>query len=286
MQCFMVKGRFVKNYASRILKIIALVMVVFPISYLIFAVTLFNVSATKCLGLYLSPAFLVMNVLGIVSGIGFWKMRRWAWYTFCTSQLIVIYANVLLAFHYGESRYRILSFVFSLVIVWIFYNRAEREIRVPYFLPKIRWWESNPRYRLSIPVELERKNGNRLQGEVLDLSAKGCFVKLRQDLTMDERISMDLRAFGVNLECQGTVVWRADSAVTHPKGIGIKFDRLTRTQRQVLRAMTQRIEKMGDVYRSYRYLLSQEEFNRRYEEMKKGKLKVSEAEVHEAEGSA
>src|SRR5690606_14340944 len=121
-----------------------------------------------------------------------------------------------------------------LIIAGIVY-RVGREVKVPYFLPRIRWWESNPRYRLAVAVEIIRDNGAKIEGEILDLSLQGCFVKLQENVRNNEFVTADFELFGERVQCSGSVVWRTESSITHPKGIGIKFGPLPRNQRRVLR---------------------------------------------------
>jgi hypothetical protein len=148
-------------------------------------------------------------------------------------------------------------------------------VRVPWFLPRIRWWESNPRYRLAVPVSL-RRNGTdaALEGEILDLSMGGCFVRIRQELTQDEAVSLRFTVFGQAFDFQGTVVWRTQSTVTHPKGVGIKFAPLQRPQRRVMRAVTARLKQISTFYRTSRYLMNQEDFHRRMQELQQGRLEL------------
>ncbi|MGZ3709071.1 MAG: PilZ domain-containing protein, partial [Bdellovibrionota bacterium] len=129
-----------------------------------------------------------------------------------------------------------------------------------------RWWESNPRYRLSVPVRLS-SGENQIEGEILDLSAGGCFIKLRHELTQDQAVGVQFRVFAHDLDCKGTVVWRTQSTVTHPKGIGIKFEQLPRTQRRTLRLITKRLRKISAFYGRSRYLMNQEDFLKHLEEL-------------------
>ncbi len=112
----------------------------------------------------------------------------------------------------------------SFVITAYFVHRIRAELYVPYFFPKIRWWESHAESRaITFPAKIERQDKKTLEGEVLDFSRKGCFIKIREDFVQDETVHIVLRVQGQPLSCLGCVAWRTTSAVTHPKGIGIKF---------------------------------------------------------------
>jgi Tfp pilus assembly protein PilZ len=148
---------------------------------------------------------------------------------------------------------------------------------VPYFFPNIRWWESDPRYRLSVPATLERTDMPFLAGDILDLSMGGCFMKLRSDLKQDEKVSICFTIFHVTVRCEGTIVWRTQSTVTHPKGVGVKFMELDRDQRRALKIITRRLKRISDFYKRSRYLLNQEEFVRRLQELENTPVKLKSA---------
>jgi uncharacterized membrane protein (DUF2068 family) len=263
----------VKQYSSRFLKTLALLLMAFPITYLVAAALIFDIAPEACVRILLSPGFELLSVMAMISGWGLWEMRRWSWYVFLATALFATYYNALLALDYGESHHRSLAFLLSVGVIVGLVIRVSKELRVPYFLPRIRWWESNPRYKLIVPVTLQRKNtGETLQGEILDLSYSGCFIKLRSDLEADETLDVVFTIFGQQVELSGTVVWRTQSAVTHPKGIGLKFSPFNRIQKRLMKAVNSRLRRIAQLYRNSRYLMSQEEFFRRMEELQSHRL--------------
>jgi hypothetical protein len=264
-----------KKYSTRFLKTIALLYMAFPAAYVLFVALLFDIPAHQCVKILLSPSYYLLSAFAVAAGYGLWEMKRWSWYVFLFASISTVYGNAVLVSNYGESHHKIVAFVISVLAVVGLVYRVGREVRVPYFLPRIRWWESNPRYKLVAPVQIARAGGTRIDGEILDLSMGGCFIKLKHELQQDETLELQFAVFGHTLECGGSVVWRTHSTVTHPKGIGVKFGPLPRHQRRTLRAITHRLKKIAAYYRSARYLLNQEDFNRRLEELKTAKLKIS-----------
>jgi hypothetical protein len=235
---------------------------------------LFDIPARSCVRVLLSPWYYVLSALAISVGYGFWEMRRWAWYLFVTTNILICYQNAVMVNDHGETHHKALSFAFSLLLLGLVTYRVAREIRVPYFFPKIRWWESDPRYRLSVPARLERTELSGLTCDILDLSMGGCFIKLRSDVPQDETVTLTFTIFHVPVRCTGTVVWRTQSTVTHPKGVGIKFGELDRDQRRALRVITRRLKRISDFYKRSRYLLNQEEFVKRLQELESTPAKV------------
>ena len=257
-----------KRYTSRFLKTIALFYLTFPISYLIVAAILFDIPAPLCVRLLLSPIYYLIGALAMVSGYALWEMKRWGWYIFVTANLFITYGNALLASDYSSSHHQVLAFIASVFVLLLIGYKVGREIRVPYFFPKIRWWESNPRYKLSAPVKLKvRTLGQEMEGDILDLSLGGCFIKLRSDIPLHENLDLQFSVFQQGVECTGTIVWRTQSTVTHPKGVGVKFHALTRVNRGQLRQVCGKLKKVAVFYRRSRYLMNQEDFMKRLDEL-------------------
>ncbi|MCM2321726.1 MAG: PilZ domain-containing protein [Oligoflexia bacterium] len=263
-----------KSYTSKFLKSVAVFYLGFPVFYIFLCALLFDVPAKNCLGILLAPGFYILSIFAIIVGYALWEMRRWAWYGFIVANILIAYENAVVVNEFGETHHKALAFVASVLLLLLVSLRVSKEIRVPYFFPKIRWWESNPRYRLAAPAKLVRKDGVTIEGQILDLSNTGCFIKLRGELPQDEVVGLSFSIFGCSVDCQGVVVWQTQSTVTNPKGIGVKFLPLFRPQRRALRQIVERLRKIARLYRRSRYLLNQDEFMRRLQEIEtKGAVK-------------
>ncbi len=240
-----------------------------PVAYIVLAATLFDIPLSNCARILLSPFYYITVFLGVLTGYGLWEMKRWSWYCFVVTQILVAYSNASYVFNYSESHHKTFGLLIAIILQIILVLRVDREVRVPYLFPRIRWWESNPRLRLSCPVILTRKSGEMIEGEILDISLAGCFIKLRQDLLPDESIYLKFKIFGFDIECEGIAVWLAQSAVTHPKGVGFKFGFLPKGQKRNLRNVQKRIRKISNFYRRARYWMTQDEFMSQLEALEK-----------------
>ena len=241
----------------------------FPALYLLLSAIVFDIPARHCVSFLLSPSYYLLCFWAVLTGYSLWEMKRWSWYVFLLTNVLIGYSNAIMVSQYGETHHKILAFIFSILMLIMLMFRVGREVRVPYFLPRIRWWESNPRYRLIVPVKLNQPNneGTPIEGEILDLSLGGCFIKLRSDLKQDEILQLKFVVFGYTIDCSGSVVWRTQSTVTHPRGVGLKFSPLPRNQRKKLKHITHHLKKIANLYTSSRYLMSQDEFFKRMDDL-------------------
>jgi hypothetical protein len=236
------------------------------------AAILFDIPAEVCVRILLSPSYYLVTFTALAVGYGFREMKRWSWYVFLVANGLIMYENAILAHDYGVSHHKFFAFLISVAIQGGVMYQVAREVRVPYFFPRIRWWESNPRYKLSVPVKVLRgvssvEDRSMAEGEILDISAGGCFVKARADFELHESLELRFRVFGHDLDCRGTVVWATQSTVTHPKGVGVKFDVLTRAERRTLRIVTRRLRKMTALYKNSGKAENPDEYLKTLEEM-------------------
>ena len=114
---------------------------------------------------------------------------------------------------------------------------------MPYFSPKIAWWESDPKFTIRIPAQVVNSSGRALEADILDLSRLGCFVKCRPDFSEDEVVKIRCRLFGREWTAGGVVVWKTFGAVTHPRGIGVKFGAMERPAARILKAAAVKLGK-------------------------------------------
>jgi hypothetical protein len=249
-----------KRYTSRFFKSVALFYVSFPLAYILILAVLFDVPASSCVRILLSPLYWLIATIAVVAGWGLLEMKRWAWYWFVAGNILILYETALWANDFGESHHKLIAFIATVISVAFVFLRVAKEVRVPYFFPKIQWWESDPRYRISVPAEIRFPRGEPVQGEILDLSMGGCFIKVRSEIFQDEAVSVEFSVLGQQLEFAGHVVWRTQSTVTHPKGVGVKFVPMDRKARRMLRGVTKKLKKATALSRKQRYLVNQEAF--------------------------
>lgn len=261
-----------KQHTSKILKLLAALHLAAPLLYIFLAAVLFDIPLSRCVGILLSPLYYLTTICAAIAGYGLLEMRRWSWYLFFVSQILFTYENANIVIEFSSSYHKIFAFLLTLFFQLLVIYRVSKEIRVPYFFPNIRWWESNPKFRFSLPVSLtidsqEELGGQAIHGEILDLSLLGCFIKSRQDVTLEERVSLRFHVFGNEFLCEGQVVWLAQSTVTFPKGLGIKFSFLSKGQRKLLKNVQRKMKKLARLYRTSRYWLTADEFEKQWDEI-------------------
>jgi hypothetical protein len=224
-----------KSYQSKLLKYMGTGLLGFPVWYLLLTVTFFNIPASNILDVLFSPFYYFVSFWVVLAGYGLREMHRWAWYVLVFSMSLVVYQNFVLILNYSENQHGALTFLISFIGMGLFLYWIAKEIRVPYFFPRIKWWESDLNPQFSTEAWIEFPNGKKIKGQILDFSVSGCFIKSKEDFESNTEIQLQFKLFGEDIFCNGVVVWITKGAVTHPKGIGVKFSELAKDQKRLLR---------------------------------------------------
>jgi Tfp pilus assembly protein PilZ len=261
-----------RTYTSRTLRTIAYVWLAFPVAYLVYAVIPLALNLAGLVRLVLSPWYWFVSIIAIVAGIGILKIRWYGWYAFLFSNFTIMYQTAVALANDSVGDLKAAMFILTVVLQTVVVYIVGREIRVPYFFPRIRWWESDPRYKLSVQTKVVREDNSEIEGEIMDLSLGGCFVKTHSYFVPDEPVTLDFKLYERQLKCPGRVVWRTESTVTHPKGIGVKFERLDKETTFCLKQAAVKLRKLARVYSQWTRERNWQEYVQR-EQRYQGKLK-------------
>lgn len=236
------------SYTSRTIKAISFLWLSLPIMFLIYSMLILSVNLSGIVKIILSPGYWMVCALAVLAAHGVMRIRWYGWYAFVLSNLTVSYETAVTLAYFSDSDFKFAIFLATALFQAVLIFLVGREIRVPYYFPRIRWWESDPRYKLSVPTKIVRGDKSEIEGEIMDISMGGCFVKTHHYFVPDEPVSLDFTLFERPLSCPGNIVWRTESMVTHPKGVGIKFESLNKDTVYCLKQATQKLRKLARTY--------------------------------------
>jgi hypothetical protein len=257
-----------KAHLSRLYRALTFFYIAFPVTFLVALSILFVIPGVELTKILLQPSYYLLSIGGIVTGLGLWDARRWSWYAMRAMSLAMAYSSVVLLVHYGETPQPIPAFFGCIFLIWLLDRAISSELRVPYFMPQISWWESNPRYQIRFPVRVTGARGEVLEGQILDLSLDGCFIKMRPEIQEQTEVTVECELFGKFWASPGVVVWQTFGAVTFPRGLGIKFRPLEKQSRRALKAATIRTRRLDALYRRGRFLMTEEELKKNIDKLK------------------
>lgn len=223
----------------------------FPLTYVMILGALYNLPLGKMLAIGFSVYYLIHTLIAIFTGWALYHMRPYAWHIFVFHCLILSGEQFYLALSQAENFYPQIPLAVSLGLILLTFFIVKWELRVPYFNPRIAWWESDPRYKISVPAQMTSQD-HFYQGEIMDISANGCFIKSKAPIHVDQIIHVKFALFDSTFSCDGKIVWQTEGAVTHPRGVGVRFLNLDNKNQLLLRDTVKKLKSLSLKYKNLR----------------------------------
>ena len=174
---------------------------------------------------YVSPMTWVLLAMLFVSGVSLLVVRKWTWnLSLATLALVTLYDIIMMKQFLMMGTVAVLAMVastlgFGLVLYF-------SEFRRPYMNPRLRWWETSPRYKVDLPVVLSKSD---LPATLVDISRTGVLV----EWTTPEQIPDIEGDVQLTLPTQKAVAAKIKRRT--PKGYGLEFGELGREDRLAVR---------------------------------------------------
>lgn len=235
----------------KIINYIAYVMWSFPFSYVLLMGTFYNLPFTRIVSLFFSVVYIVHALFALFLGFALYRMRPYAWHFYVFHSVLMLAEQFYVAYRFAENNVVEIPLIFMCLSILAVLYLLKIELRVPYFSPKIAWWESDPRYKISVPASMTCPDHS-YRGDIMDISASGCFIKTKDPLKVDQMIQIKFSLFDHKFDCRGRVVWRTESGVTHPKGVGVRFKDLDKSVQGDLRETVRKLKSLNRRYQTIR----------------------------------
>ncbi len=200
--------------------------------------------ATLVEGIWLAdelyPHHYLFMILYPLVAYGVFKVRRWGWYMLIGHIGFLFVSNILMWNWLGDLRPRLL-FELNLLLLFFLWYFLRRSVRSPFHNPALRWWErQTPRFGAVFAATLKRNGEDVMNGEGINISAGGCFVKLQGAVELVLHDELDIELMYENFDtfktrCQ--VMWLAEPDSGNPRGAGIQFVSTDRVNRSLLKGI-------------------------------------------------
>lgn len=186
---------------------------------------------------HLNPAPAVISTLLALAGLSILFVRRWAWWLGMLALGALCVYNIALISHSfsDDPLTRMVATLGSLsLLVLLFFS----EFKQPFFNERLRWWESEARYMVSVPVKIMNTDKHAL---LVNISKSGIYLEpYDKDTALDLPTEITVE---VNSELQLPCIY---SRATE-KGVAYKFVKITKHQSRYLRRWLQLLSKDPDL---------------------------------------
>lgn len=162
---------------------------------------------------------LIFFLVPPLAGLAIYVCKKWSFWVYVLLMIFILFFSL----YNWKSRPEIDSiiplvtlFVVNIALVGYFLIPAVRAI---YFDPRLRWWETKPRYKVDYKATLSF-DGQSEAGEIANLSEGGLFVKVKNSPSDNQKVTIQF--------VDGNKTYKAEgSAIHHEKlktmGVGIRF---------------------------------------------------------------
>jgi len=179
-----------------------------------------------------------------IAGIAIYAVKKWSLPVFLLVELLVFSINASYLNELYQTNQLLLfsCFVFfgilNLAIVSYLLIPA---VRLAYVDPRIRWWEAEPRYSVSMDCMID----NKTPGKIKNISTKGVFITTDRDLRINSntRIAFKFIAPSLDLNLNVKVVVRHKFTIKGTEGYGVQFVGLTKDNKHFINALVKFMEK-------------------------------------------
>jgi Tfp pilus assembly protein PilZ len=238
----------------RVINFLAYVLWSFPFTYVLLLGMFYNLELQDIFICFFSFYNLAHSIIAIATGFALFRMKPYGWHFYCFHSFLMLVEQFYVGLKFGHSPILAVPLAFTTCCILGALYVLKSELRVPYFSPKIAWWESDPRYKISVPTQMTCSD-HFYKGDIMDISASGCFIKTKDPLKVDQVVQIKFSLFDHKFDCEGRVVWRTESGVTHPKGVGVRFLGL---EKDVNADLRQTVKKLRTLSRKYKDLRDEE----------------------------
>ena len=177
-----------------------------------------------------------------ICAVALFSVKKWGWYLFLGCSLILITYNIVV--YSLNPLYNLLILItFNIVLAVIAGIFFRKHVIAPYFNPRLRWWETDPRYKLDISAEIVT-HYKKLVGEIHDISASGCLVLLNYKIRLGMTHKLLIRCLNHLVEINGKIMRKSSSDEEYDR-YGIMFVKMTTENKYQLNILIEDLEKSG-----------------------------------------
>lgn len=203
--------------------ILALAHILAPIANIFYSSWLLNAG----LRYYLIVTFLhgdkfgpILYLLGYpIAGIAIYKTNRWSYPIFFFIMTAMMVSNFMTWRQFPQF-FNFASLLFTYVINFAVVSYfLIPQVRSVYFNPRLRWWETKPRYDVEIPTQIIVGEAAST-GTIQNISEGGMFLESPMLLLLGNEIQLGFVSQGNEIKIPGKIVHVREA---DPRGYGVQF---------------------------------------------------------------
>ena len=229
--------------------LLALFHVVAPVGNIIVNAWLAKVNLTFYLHVLFSPenrvTLCVFTLVPLAGAVLIYICKKWSYYAYI-ALMTVPFAYSLISYFKSATIAMtvalILFYIINMLVIGYFLLPATRRL---YFDPRLRWWETKPRYKTDFQCQVEYQ-GQQHWVEIKNISEGGAFLETSSEFPEDAEMKIFFNDSQGVLHLDGFVVYKR---MQTPIGYGFKFNKESSRQAR-LKELLKKLESEGTLIQS------------------------------------
>lgn len=185
-------------------------------------------------------ALFSLTVPSLVSAYAVFSIKSWSLPVFFVAMLWILISSLMDLFLY----FGVVKSIFLMVIPLVFnglfiYFILIPNVRAAYLDPRLRWWETKPRYCINEKVEIKGE-GVEVHSEdamISNFSEGGIFLKTIAIMPLGIIVNLKFSVLGIPMNLNGKIVHQVESINAY----GIQFSGLSRDEKKHLKKLTKEL---------------------------------------------
>lgn len=226
--------------------ILAFFHVFAPLGNILINAWLAKVDLTRYFQVLLAPenrvTLLVFTVVPLVGAVLIYICRKWSYLAYIALMTIPFGFSLMSYLKNATVAMTVALVVFyfiNMLVIGYFLLPAVRRL---YFDPRMRWWETKPRYKADFQSQVQFE-GQQHWVEIKNISEGGAFLETSSDFPEGTLLKIFFKDSQGVIHLDGQIVYRR---VQTPMGYGFKFDKASSKQPR-LKELIRKLENEGSL---------------------------------------
>jgi hypothetical protein len=135
-----------------------------------------------------------------ICAIAIFSVKKWSFPVFMTVQSINMY-QLYLTYNQFPNRFQLplAAFYFACTIVFVSYFLLPA-VRAVYFNPRLRWWESKPRFKVMLDAKIQSAKNKKIKCTISEISSEGVYISSRTKLLLGQPVKISFSFLETSIE--------------------------------------------------------------------------------------
>ena len=188
---------------------------------------------------------LVFTLVPFLGAAFIFMCRKWSLIAYVSLMIVPVGYSL---FEYSKNATPIMAFglafffLINFLVVGYFLKPAVRRL---YFDPRMRWWETKPRYKADFQCQVELKDKQHWV-EIKNISEGGAFLEAPDVFREGDKLKLYFKDSSGVIALNGEIVYRRNA---QPVGYGFKFDKASSREPR-LKSLIRKLESEGSLINS------------------------------------